>query len=326
MSRMRRLFAAVVLIAALPAAARADLHFSAPRVDLGRVRAGVPLSHRFSFRNAGTAAVTITDLRADCGCLAPRLDRKTCPPGGEDGIRLEVNTLSQPAGPNVWRLHVHSRDGDRERVQVLELRADLVVEVRVEPARLALHVTGPFRHEVTVTDLRPVPFRVTQTACSSPHVAARASPREAATPATFRVAVEVKESLPEGTHQEVLSVFTDDPDYRELRLPLTVVKRSPGAVSAAPAAVTLTVPRGQPAPSRIVLLRAAGDGDVRVDKIEADDPALVCRWAKGPGKMATLRVGVDAARVKDVLRGTVRVHVGGPSPSVVTIPVVCTVR
>ena len=58
----------------------------------------------------------------------------------------------------------------------------------------------------------------------------------------------------------------------------------------------------------------------------ADDPALACRWAKGPGKMATLRVGVDAARVKDVLRGSVRVHVGGPSPSVVTIPVVCTVR
>src|SRR5262249_50188852 len=151
---------------------------------------------------------------------------------------------------------------------------------------------------------------------TSPHLSAQFT----AEGRTSRVHLEVKEGLPAGTHEEMLSIVTDDPGYRELRVPVTITKRDRASVSAAPATVNLTIPRGQPASSRIVLLRGEGDQPVEVEKIEVDNPALSCRWAPGPGKMATLKVTVDQIRITDVLRGSIKVHTRKPAATV-AIPV-----
>src|SRR5262249_55496580 len=144
---------------------------------------------------------------------------------GEQGeILLEVNTLTQPAGPNAWHLTVCYREDGQERVRDLAILADLVTEVKVEPPKLTLSTDGTLRHEVVVTDLRPVPLRVTHAQCSSPYLAAQVRPSEGGP--GWRVSVVVAESMPEGRHEEVLSIVTDDPAYRELRVPVTVVKRS----------------------------------------------------------------------------------------------------
>jgi len=310
----------------LSAAVRADLRFSQPRVQRGTVRNGVPLSQRFDFVNQSPGAVTITGLRASCGCLAPRLEKRTYQPGEQGTIFLEVNTLSQPAGPNAWRVDVTYQEAGQEHVKHLELLAELITEVKVEPAQLSFSTVGALRHEVVVTDLRPKPLRVTQARCSSPFLLADVQAPEGLTAAVHRVSVEVTAQLPEGRHEVVLSIFTDDPTYRELRVPVTVSKRSRQSVSAAPNTVNLTIPRGQPAPSRIVLLRCEGDDEVEVERVEADDPALRCRWIKGPGKMATLRISVDHTRVTDGFKSAVRVHVIRPAPACLTIPVFCTTR
>jgi len=320
----RPVFGLVLLLSA-SVPAWADLHFPKPRVQRGTVRSGVPLSQRFDFVNQGPRAVTITDLRASCGCLAPRLEKRTYQPEEKGAIFLEVNTLSQPAGPNAWRVEVHYQDAGQEQVKHLELLAELITEVKVEPAQLSFSTAGALRHEVVVTDQRPKPLRVTQARCSSPFLLADVQAPEGST-AVQRVSVEVTAQLPEGRHEVVLSIFTDDPTYRELRVPVTVSKRSRQSVSAAPDTVSLTVPRGQPAPSRIVLLRCEGDDEVEVERVEADDPALRCRWIKGPGKMATLRISVDPTRVTDGFKSAVRVHVSRPAPACLTIPVFCMTR
>ena len=178
--------------------------------------------------------------------------------------------------------------------------------------------------EAPRADQRALPFRVTQAQTSSPHLTARVLPD--ADGRTYRVHLEVKPELPAGTHEEILSIFTDDAGYRELRVPVTIQKHLKASVSATPATVALTIPRGQAAPSRVVLLRGEGDDAVTVERIEVDNPALQCRWTAGPGKMATLRVSVEQSSVADVLRGTVRVHVSKPSTATVAIPVICTVR
>src|SRR5207247_7973875 len=107
-----------------------------------------------------------------------------------------------------------------------------------------------------------------------------------------RVALEVTDQLPEGKHEVVLSIFTDDPIYRELRVPVTVVKRSRQSVRAAPATVDLVIPRGQPAPSRIVLLQAEGDEEVEVERIGPDAPVRRGAWTKGRGRLAGLKTRV----------------------------------
>jgi len=316
----------LLLLDLLVPTVRADLHFTQPQVQRGTVRSGVPLAHRFEFVNRGAGAVTITDLRASCGCLAPRLEKRIYQPRESGALLLEVNTLSQPAGSNVWRVEVRYHDAGQEHLENLELLAELITEVKVEPAKLILSTNGTLRHEVIVTDQRPRPFHVTQARCSSPFLLAEVKTAEGVSAAVHRVALQVTEQLPEGKHEEVLSIFTDDPIYPELRVPVTVVKRSRQSVSAAPATVDLVIPRGQPAPSRIVLLRAEGDEEVEVERVEADAPALRCRWTKGPGKMATVKIGVDHTRVAETLKGTVRVHVRRPAPACLEIPVFCTTR
>ena len=74
---------------------------------------------------------------------------------------------------------------------------------------------------------------------------------------TWRVKLEVASDLPEGRHAEIIDFFTDDPMYTHLRVPVTVVKRSRQRVTATPETVTLTIPAGQPVPSRLLLVRDA---------------------------------------------------------------------
>ena len=69
-----------------------------------------------------------------------------------------------------------------------------------------------------------------------------------------------------------------------------------------PQTVNLTLSKGQPG-SRVVLLRGEGEQEVIIDRIETDSAALACRWAAGPGKMATLKVSVNGAKVVETLKG-----------------------
>jgi hypothetical protein len=206
----------------------------------------------------------------------------------------------------------------------LFVSASLRAEIKVEPPKLAFSTDGALAHDVIVSDERPLPFRVKQAQTGSVHLGT--SIHALAGGRSFRVHLEVKPDMPAGTHEEMLSILTDDPDYRELRVPVTVHKRAKAGVSPTPSSVSLTIPRGQPAPTRSVLLRGEGEGAVLVEKIEVDNPALRCFWVAGPGKMATLRVSADSAKVTDVLRGTVRVHLSKSAGGVVAIPVLCTVR
>ncbi len=323
MSAMRAGPCLALLLGVLPPL-RADLHFPQSIVKHGEVGTGESLRQCFTFTNQGPSVVNIERLEAACGCMSPHIDRQVFQPGESGSFALEVNTLTQPAGSNSWRVRVHYTDGDQQKTQELFLAAVLHSEIKVEPPRLALSTDGPITHDVIVSDQRALPFRVTQAHTTSPHLTATVAPE--ADGRSFRVHLEVKAELPAGIHEETLSIFTDDPAYRELRVPVTIQKRPKVGVSPTPATVNLTIPRGQPAPSRVVLLRGAGEGEVVVDRIEVDNPALQCRWVAGPGKMATLRVSVNQGSIVDVLRGTVRVHVSKPSVATIAIPVVCTVR
>src|SRR5947209_2533792 len=103
---------AMLLVVALsPSPVWAELHFSQLEVDAGDVRAGVPLSHRFALVNTGPEVVEITEVRAGCGCLKPRLEPRRYQADEEGTLLLEVNTLSQPAGPHTFKVHIAYQSG-----------------------------------------------------------------------------------------------------------------------------------------------------------------------------------------------------------------------
>src|SRR5437764_13876293 len=129
----RFVFGLLLLFGVSVPSVRADLHFRQSRIQRGTVRSGVSLSQRFEFVNRGPGTVTITDLRASCGCLAPRLAKRIYQPGESGAILLEVNTLSQPAGSNPWRVEVRYRHAGQEQVENLDLPEKRITEVKGEP-------------------------------------------------------------------------------------------------------------------------------------------------------------------------------------------------
>jgi hypothetical protein len=61
--------------------------------------------------------------------------------------------------------------------------------------------------------------------------------------------------------------------------------------------------------------------------VEADDPALQCRWAQCPNQQATVRITLDAARVRGpVLHSTLHIRISSPVRETLTVPVEYTVE
>jgi hypothetical protein len=329
---MRKLPLAAIAAASLAlsaATARADLTFANPAAEVGEVRSGAPLRQGFAFTNAGTTAVEVTDLRTGCGCLKPKLEKRAYAPGEGGEIVLEVHTLSQPAGEHTWRLQVAYRAGGEPREAELSVHGRVVIEVAVRPAALTIMTGSSAAHEIVLTDLRDKPLAVTGVQTSSPHLTGQVSQTttDGDGHRVLRIALALSPTCPDGRHEETVALVTDDAGYRELTVPVTVVKRPRQAVTASPAAVALSAARGQAVPSRIVLLRPAGEGAVEVRGVEADDPAVVCTWAAGPDRCATLKVSIDRTKLAgDSLHSAIHVHINKPVSETVTVPVTCRVE
>jgi hypothetical protein len=324
---------ALTALAGLAPPVRADLRFTQPVVDAGEVRRGPALVQRFPFVNVGSGAVAITDAKGSCGCLKPRFSKQQLNAGEEGWLEMEVNTLSQPAGPNTWRIQVVYRDGEQTVETSVQLSARLIAEIDVEPAAINI-VCGPHSslvRNIEIIDRRARPLGITSVQVSSPHllVEDKYHPWNVVeTGCHTLIPLYIRPEYPEGKHDEVVSIFTDDPAYRELKVPVTILKHARLRVSVAPDQVTFEGKVGDPLPSRIVLVRDADDQPVAIEQLTADDPALICRWAAGPNSMATVKILVDAAQLKGrtSIQSAVRVQVREPAVQTLVVPVEVTLK
>jgi hypothetical protein len=320
---------AVPMVLFLPPLVHAELECTQSVVDKGEVRSGLPLSHRFTFRNSGAETVEVTDVRPSCGCLAPKLEKRILQSGESGELLLEVNTLTQPAGLHSWRITLKYKSGEAEQDLSLYIRARVVTEITVEPPSLAIYTDTAIQHEIIVIDRRTEPLMVRAVPTSSPYVHTHLGELHRDDAGRWRrsIQVEVAADCPEGTHNETLRICTSDPLYSELKVPFTIVKRPHHLVSAAPASVVLSQAADQPLPARIVLLSAAKEGEVHIERVESDHPAIDCRWAPGPGHQATLKIRVDRQQIPgDRLRAAVHIHLSQPTAETITIPVSCLLK
>jgi hypothetical protein len=300
---------------------KADLHCEQPVHQAGTVRTGMPLAHRFAFVNRGSASVEIIDIRSTCGCVTPKLEKRTYAPGERGTLLLEVNTLALAQGKQSWRTQLICRAGETTSELDLTLVGDVVTEVQVQPAALTLpaEVVG---HEITVTDRRASPLTVLKADAGSPCLKATVGePGLDAGVTVQKVRLEVPPDCLEGRHDVALHLYTNDPAYREFKVPVIVVKRPRSRVHATPTQVTFEGDRGQPLPSRLVRLIAADGETVEIERVEATDPAVRCTWAKGPGTAATVKLQIDPARGTTELQATIRVHFLNPAGETLVIPV-----
>jgi hypothetical protein len=317
----------VVTLSAFVASAelvRADLQFKQTTVDVGEAKRGSPLAHEFTFVNSGPESAEIVEIQVSCGCLRPDLEPRVYKPGVGGKLRIEVNTLTQDAGPHSWRTVVRYRQGGAERETALVLTATVVVEIAVQPPQLSVLADQAISHELRLIDLREKTLTITAVQATSPKLSARVigESRDVQGHLTRTLRLDVAPDFPEGRHEETLNIYTDDSLYRHLKVPVTITKRVRQRFTALPNAVTLTAPRGQPFPSKIVLIRDSENNNVEIERLTPSDPAIGCTWARGPGANATLRITVDRARLQgDCLRANVEVKIAKPATETMTIPV-----
>lgn len=313
--------AALLVLLLLPAALRADLRMINPAADLGAVRGGPIYAHRFECINEGTAAVEIIDVKRDCGCLAPVIEKRILQPGERGAIGFRVRTLGQPGGQRSWRAVVVYREAGQSRETSVSIAATIRHEVTIQPPLLALYVETTLRQEITLTDWRDSGLKVTAVRCSLPAV--KLSTKAEAGGVTRIMLEAAAADLPPGRHDALLDVHTDDPNYKTLQVPVTLTRGSRHAVAVTPPVVRVRATKAQPIGTQVVRLRPAGTAHVVIEAVESDDPGVTCTWAKGPENGATLRLRVDARRVSSSSGArTVRVLLAEPGRDIIRVPVV----
>ncbi len=327
--RHRSLSPGVLWLLLTAGSATAQVEFRPATVDLGEVRTGRQLEQKLALVNTASKAIEIVETKASCGCLTPTVDRRIVAPGESAEVRLILHTLSAPCGPHSWRVDVHYRSDEGTGQTGAVVRATVVQEVIVQPPAVLIYASGPVGHELRVTDTRPKPFRITKVEASESQfaVALTGETTDAAGRLVRTVGLQIGGDLPPGRHEAQVVIHTDDPEYRELRIPVVVVRRERQRYSAVPSTVTLIASDSQPAPSRMVTIRDTQSEPLRIERVTADHPAICCEWAQGASSAVTVKITLDrAALAGEKLDTRVQVVLQAASNPQVTIPVTCRVR
>jgi hypothetical protein len=311
----------------LPAGAPpATFHAPAPTAAKGDVKAGPPLVHTFDLFHNGTGTVTITKVEAGCGCLRQTLGAQVLQPGQQTKLALEVNTLTQPDGPNRWQVTVgYKAESPGAPPQVgellLQVTATLSRDVAVNPPQVAFSTAGEASQVLAVTDKRAKPLTVTRAASSSTHLEVTVAQAVSTTAGRVQsVTVKLAANAPAGHRDEVVVLYTDDASCPELRIPVRVLKRAAAGVTAIPEAVSLRLAAGQTEGSALVQLRATEGKAVSVAGAESDLPGVVVKCSTGSGPVATVRITIPEAVAAQPGRCTVRVRLTEPGGEI-AIPV-----
>jgi Protein of unknown function (DUF1573) len=320
----------ILLLAASIGADPAPLVIESPTVDLGELAANKPLVHAFRLKNAGPVPLVITDVSGVCGCVRPAIGSKNLKPSDETELTLGINLLTQPEGPNSWKLAVRFKTDGEPAVSgtvVVQVSAKVRKDVTVEPVALMLSAEREITGTLTVFDRRGKPLTVTGARLGIKDVRTEVKPAASADgKRSQRIDLTVTDACSAGQYADEVCIDTDDPEYKELRIPIRVVKKTAATgVRAVPESATLRFAKEQSTASVLLRLRDADDREVVVDKAETDHPFVACKWAAGPGPMTTLRVTVDLkdARVAGV--GLVTVRLKGPTTETILVPVSWTV-
>jgi hypothetical protein len=242
-------------------------------------------------------------------------------------LTLEVNTLTQPDGPNRWQAivsyKVESPGAPFQTGELLlQITATLSREVSVTPPQVGFSTSDAASQVLTVSDQRGKPLTIVKATTTSPHLTAEIGARTAGKgqPVTVRLS----SGAPVGHRDESVVLLTDDPLYPELRVPVRVLKRAAQSVSAAPETVAMRFAVGQTELATLVQLRAMDGKTIEIASVESELPGVTVKGSVGAGTVAVVRVTVTESAALQSGSCKVRVRFAQPQGQEVVIPVVWT--
>jgi hypothetical protein len=293
----------------------------------GNVKGGPPLLHTFELTHRGPGILTITEVKAGCGCLRQALTTRVLSPGETARLTLEVNTLTQPDGRNRWPIVVTYKvespgTPGQTGTLLLQITANLSREVTITPPQFGFSTTGGASQVLIVKDQRSRPLSVVKSTTTSSHLAVEIGTRESGKGQS--VTVRLSPSAPVGNRDEFIVLLTDDPEYPELRIPVRVQKRAQQDIRVAPESVVMRFAPGQNELSTLVQLRATDGKPIEVSNVESDVPGVTVRAGSGTGTIGVIRVTVTETAAAQSGSCKVRVRLAQPAGEVLVIPVAWT--
>jgi Protein of unknown function (DUF1573) len=206
----------------------APLYCAQPVADRGELRGGPAIAQSFEFSNRGAVELEIIHVQPSCGCLAPRITATKLKPGENARLDLTIGTISQPDGDNLWSVRVFYRVGGELKDQFAEWRvkAKLTREVSLEPAALSLRGKPGLTTVLTLTDLREKPLQLVGAYPSSNHLVAEVGEWQRGEKGwNCKISVRIGDSCPAGKYDDAIQIISRDADYREMRVPVTVIRK-----------------------------------------------------------------------------------------------------
>jgi hypothetical protein len=270
---------------ASPPAVRLDV--DAGVHDAGTVRIGVPLSHTFRLKNPSDRhTVTIRNIATPCGCLTQKLEKSTLAPGESTTWSVALNTLTQPEGDHGWQIRYMAEVPDGGMEQSIAIKAKLVREIAVTPPMISFSTTGEANQAIAIDDLRTKkPLPITSAESTSKDLAV--------TVVAGRATVSLAATAPaDGTlKRETVTIRTDDPTYRELKIPVSYVKNATDGLAITPAKIEFL--RGT-TPSVAVQLRDPAGRLLTIESATADQSFIATRFSPGANPVVAVRATLDA--------------------------------
>ena len=251
--------------------------FAQTEQNFQNVPRGAYARRAFPFVNDSNETIRLLGARASCGCVRVFVPKqKTFPPGAGASVVVELDA-ARFTGVRDVSVFVYFAVPSSERVEIpLRVRAVIVDDVRVEPARLNFLVderatpeTGSKRSRRAVV-FAPLGERIVRAESSTPFVSVRLeAPRQVGAERATPLVVSVADGAPVGPFDAVVSLWSDG-SQRRAPTTLSVEGTVRPGLSVSPSTLNFSAFRsGAPVVKNVVVASSQPFSLVRVESPNA---------------------------------------------------------
>jgi hypothetical protein len=90
--------------------------------DFGKIPAGTPASHEFTFTNTGDTPLVISSVKASCGCTVAAYSKDSIAPGAKGFVKATYNAANVGLFTKTVTVNANTQEG----VVVLTIRGEVV--------------------------------------------------------------------------------------------------------------------------------------------------------------------------------------------------------
>lgn len=194
------------------------LNVAASEFDFGEARNDQTITHAFQISNSGGGPLTLTHIRADCGCVLVDTPTPTVvPPGGQCSVTVRLS-LNQRRGIQRRQVVVESDDPSNSTA-VLTLQGIAVSPVKVEPETLSLEA-GTSQVQTVQIDCS-IPVQIVRVASGHPSLQTELETIQPGNRYRVRVTLNDGTTLDQPIESQIY-LLTDYPAESEIEIPVRV--------------------------------------------------------------------------------------------------------